>query len=92
MWFSWTRALGACAGYALAAAFPRNISKSFGTAFCAAFLGKIILIFGNISSFGGAKAAGNVREYSEKGSPAAAIAENDNVKAHAGNDGGKMEV
>ncbi|XP_031120531.1 uncharacterized protein LOC116023669 [Ipomoea triloba] len=89
VWFSWVRALGSCAGYALASAFPGNISKSFGTAFCAACLGKIILIFGNISSFGGAKAAGNVREYSEKGSPVAAVVEDDNVKVHAG---GKTEV
>nr|GMC52119.1 putative major facilitator superfamily domain-containing protein [Ipomoea batatas] len=89
VWFSWVRALGSCAGYALASAFPGNISKSFGTAFCAACLGMIILIFGNISSFGGAKAAGNVREYSEKGSPVAAVVEDDNVKAHAG---GKTEV
>ncbi|XP_060178481.1 uncharacterized protein LOC132608735 [Lycium barbarum] len=69
VWFSWMRALGTCAGFALASAFPGNISKSFGIAFCAAILGKIILIFGNISNFAGAKAAGHVREHSEKGSP-----------------------
>uniref|UniRef100_A0A3Q7IMG8 Major facilitator superfamily (MFS) profile domain-containing protein n=1 Tax=Solanum lycopersicum TaxID=4081 RepID=A0A3Q7IMG8_SOLLC len=68
VWFSWIRALGACAGFALASTSPQNIEMSFGVAFCAAILGKIILIFGNISNFGGAKAAGHVKD-SERGSP-----------------------
>ncbi|XP_016441670.1 uncharacterized protein LOC107767263 [Nicotiana tabacum] len=73
VWFSWTRALGTCAGFALASVFPGQISKLFGIAFCAAILGKIILIFGNISNFAGAKAAGHVKEHSEKGSPMTAL-------------------
>ncbi|CAI9772072.1 unnamed protein product [Fraxinus pennsylvanica] len=68
VWFSWVRALGTCAGFALATALPGNIGKAFGTAFCAGIVGMVILIFGNISSFGGAKAAGHVIK-SEKASP-----------------------
>lgn len=68
VWFSWVRALGTCAGFALATALPGNIGKAFGTAFCAGIVGMLILIFGNISSFGGAKAAGHVIK-SEKASP-----------------------
>ncbi|CAN4076347.1 unnamed protein product [Withania somnifera] len=69
VWFSWVRALGACAGFALASSSPQKIEMSFGVAFCGAILGKIILIFGNISNFGGAKAAGHVKDNSERGSP-----------------------
>lgn len=68
MWFSWARALGACAGFAVATAIPGNIGRAFGVSFCAGIVGMIVLIFGNISSFGGAKAAGNVID-SAKGSP-----------------------
>nr|XP_009789483.1 PREDICTED: uncharacterized protein LOC104237098 [Nicotiana sylvestris] len=71
VWFSWVRALGTCAGFALASSYPLNIKMSFGVAFCAAILGKIILVFGNISNFGGAKAAGHVKEHSERGSTSA---------------------
>ncbi|KAG8375160.1 hypothetical protein BUALT_Bualt10G0071500 [Buddleja alternifolia] len=60
VWFSWARALGACAGFALATAMPGNVGKSFGVSFCGGIVGMIVLIFGNISSFSGAKAAGHV--------------------------------
>ncbi|KAL3818307.1 hypothetical protein ACJIZ3_004212 [Penstemon smallii] len=68
VWFSWARAVGACAGFALATSVPGNVGKSFGVSFCAGIVGIIVLIFGNISSFGGAKAAGHVIN-SEKASP-----------------------
>lgn len=68
VWFSWARAVGACAGFALATAMPGNIGKTFGASFCAGIVGMIILIFGNISSFRGAEAAGHIVK-SEKGSP-----------------------
>ncbi|KAL2551146.1 uncharacterized protein Fot_12676 [Forsythia ovata] len=79
VWFSWVRALGTCAGFALATAVPGNIGKAFGTAFCAGIAGMIILIFGNISSFGGAKAAGHVIK-SEKASPVHEL-DNDGISA-----------
>ncbi|KAK1567419.1 hypothetical protein Q3G72_012012 [Acer saccharum] len=70
MWFSWVKALGTGAGFAVASAVPGNIYVSFKIAFCTAMIGIITLIFGNISGVGGAKAAGVVHEdYSEKGSP-----------------------
>ncbi|KAK2662617.1 hypothetical protein Ddye_001191 [Dipteronia dyeriana] len=70
MWFSWVKALGTCAGFAVASAMPGNISASFRIAFCTAMIGIITLIFGNISDVVGAKAAGVVHEESsEKGSP-----------------------
>ncbi|KAL3844439.1 hypothetical protein ACJIZ3_001842 [Penstemon smallii] len=68
VWFSWARAIGACAGFALSTAMPGNVGKTFGVSFCAGIVGMIVLIFGNISSFRGAKAAGHVIK-SEKSSP-----------------------
>ncbi|KAL2472184.1 Uncharacterized protein Adt_40320 [Abeliophyllum distichum] len=69
VWFSWVRGLGTCAGFALATAVPGNIGRSFGVAFWAGITGIVILIFGNITSFRAAKAAGLVMD-SEKASPA----------------------
>ncbi|XP_073135625.1 uncharacterized protein [Henckelia pumila] len=68
VWFSWARALGACAGFALATGMPGNVGKTFGVSFCAGIIGMIIVIFGNISSLRGAKAAGHVIR-SENASP-----------------------
>ncbi|EPS61563.1 hypothetical protein M569_13231, partial [Genlisea aurea] len=59
-WFSWARALGTCAGFALAAAMPGNVGKTFGISLCAAIVAMVVLIFGNISSLKGAKTAGHV--------------------------------
>ncbi|KAI7993796.1 hypothetical protein LOK49_LG11G01974 [Camellia lanceoleosa] len=70
-WFSWVRALGTCTGFAVASAGPGNINRAFGVGFCTAIVGIVILTLGNISDFGGAIAAGHVREDDgEKGSPA----------------------
>ncbi|XP_042033829.1 uncharacterized protein LOC121780323 [Salvia splendens] len=69
VWFSWARALGACAGFAVATSIPGNVGRAFGASFCAGLVGMVILIFGNISSFKGAKAAGHVIK-SGKNSPA----------------------
>ncbi|KAL7164709.1 hypothetical protein ACSBR2_040585 [Camellia fascicularis] len=64
------RALGTCTGFAVASAGPGNISRALGVGFCTAIVGIVILTFGNISDFGGAVAAGHVREDDgEKGSP-----------------------
>ncbi|KAK6137233.1 hypothetical protein DH2020_029022 [Rehmannia glutinosa] len=68
VWFSWARALGACAGFALATAIPGNVGRAFGVSFCAGIVGMVVLIFGNISSLRGAKAAGHVIK-SENASP-----------------------
>lgn len=70
IWFSWVKAFGTFAGFAVASVFPGKISTSFGIAFWTAMLGTVLLIFGNISDFGGALAAGHVRDdHSERGSP-----------------------
>ncbi|KAK6947339.1 hypothetical protein RJ641_000812 [Dillenia turbinata] len=70
IWYSWVRAIGTCAGFALASAIPGNIQKTFGTVFCISIIGIVVLIFGNISNLGGAVAAGHVREeFDEKRSP-----------------------
>ncbi|BFG30867.1 hypothetical protein CerSpe_171410 [Prunus speciosa] len=66
-WFSWTKALGTCTGFAVASAIPGNVSTSFGLSFITAVCGVLVLIFGNISDSGGAKAAGHVRDDSEEG-------------------------
>lgn len=69
VWFSWVRALGICGGFAVATACGGgDISRPFGVAFCGCIVGIVVLIFGNISNFGGAIAAGNVREDSRKSS------------------------
>lgn len=69
VWFSWARALGACAGFAVATSIPGNVGRAFGGSFCVGIVGMVVLIFGNISSFRGAKAAGHVIT-SGKNSPA----------------------
>ncbi|KAL3635786.1 hypothetical protein CASFOL_020333 [Castilleja foliolosa] len=68
VWFSWARALGSCAGFALATGTPGNVGRAFGVSFCAGIVGMVVLIFGNVSSLRGAKAAGHVIK-SEKASP-----------------------
>ncbi|KAH6760894.1 hypothetical protein C2S52_008436 [Perilla frutescens var. hirtella] len=68
VWFSWVRALGACAGFAVATSLPGNVGRAFGASFCVGIVGMVVLIFGNISSFRGARAAGHVTK-SEKNSP-----------------------
>lgn len=68
VWFSWARAVGACAGFGLATAMPGNIGKVFGVSFCSGIVGMMIVIFGNISSLRGAEEAGHVVR-SESASP-----------------------
>ncbi|XP_004300165.1 PREDICTED: uncharacterized protein LOC101309451 [Fragaria vesca subsp. vesca] len=74
-WFSWMRGLGMCVGFAIASSFPGNVRASFGMSFCTTICGMVILIFGNISDFGGAKAAGHVRgdKYDHQASPVAGV-------------------
>ncbi|KAL6008240.1 hypothetical protein ACLOJK_033746 [Asimina triloba] len=67
-WHAWVKALGTCAGFAVAAASSSNTSVSFGVAFCAVLTGVVVLIFGNVSNFDGAVAAGHVTDGG--GSPA----------------------
>ncbi|KAJ9135009.1 hypothetical protein P3X46_032233 [Hevea brasiliensis] len=61
-WFSWCKALGTCAGFAVASAIPGNVSTSFGIAFLTAISGVILLNYGNISDFRGAIAAGHMSD------------------------------
>ncbi|KAF2308831.1 hypothetical protein GH714_021482 [Hevea brasiliensis] len=61
-WFSWCKALGTCAGFAVASAIPGNVSTSFGIAFFTAISGVILLNYGNISDFRGAIAAGHMSD------------------------------
>ncbi|XP_047975213.1 uncharacterized protein LOC125217733 [Salvia hispanica] len=60
VWYSWARVVGACAGFGLATAMPGDIGKAFGVSFCTGVVGMIVVIFGNISSLGGAEEAGHV--------------------------------
>ncbi|PIA50403.1 hypothetical protein AQUCO_01300856v1 [Aquilegia coerulea] len=70
VWFAWARAVGACGGFAVASVFPGAVNKSFAFTFATSLAGVLALIFGNISNYGGAVAAGHVmQDSSEKGSP-----------------------
>ncbi|KAL8536462.1 hypothetical protein ACS0TY_011900 [Phlomoides rotata] len=93
VWFSWARALGACAGFAVATSLPGNPGRAFGVSFCAGLIGMVVLIFGNISSFRGAKAAGHVVR-SGRSSPVHESSE-DNMKSSITTEAlhhGKVEV
>ncbi|KAK9275246.1 hypothetical protein L1049_022508 [Liquidambar formosana] len=67
VWFSWVRAVGTCAGFAIASTIPGKIGSSLGIAFCTSVFGIVILIFGNVSNMGGAIDAGHVRHVGEDG-------------------------
>ncbi|XP_022965332.1 uncharacterized protein LOC111465229 isoform X1 [Cucurbita maxima] len=69
MWFSWMRAIGGCVGFTVAAVVPARLQVSSGVAFCCAVVGGVVLIYGNITDYGGAVSAGHVKNDSEKGSP-----------------------
>ncbi|KAK3435270.1 hypothetical protein EUGRSUZ_D02621 [Eucalyptus grandis] len=60
-WHSWVGGIGACAGFAAASAVPGKIGTSFGVAFLGAALGAIVLVYGNVSDYGGALRAGHVK-------------------------------
>ncbi|KAI3713702.1 hypothetical protein L1987_72288 [Smallanthus sonchifolius] len=68
-WFSWVRMFGAFVGFAIGSSGVGNINRSFGAAFVAAVVGIVGLIFSNVSSYGGAVAAGHVRKRRERDSP-----------------------
>ncbi|XP_076924220.1 uncharacterized protein LOC143586592 [Bidens hawaiensis] len=68
-WFSWVRMLGAFVGFAIGTSGVGNINRSFGAAFVAAVVGIVALIFSNVSSYGGAVAAGHVQRRFEVESP-----------------------
>ena len=88
-WFVWIRVFGSLVGFAVASANPRNVGVSFGLGFCAAISAVVVLIFGNVSDFGGALAAGNVKEYDvvgedrERGSPVNGVDDSVEVKQPA---------
>jgi hypothetical protein len=69
IWYSWVKALGTFMGFAVVSIAPGKIATSFGITFWTAVVGIVLLIYGNISDFGGALAAKNVGDGSEKGSP-----------------------
>ncbi|XP_021968804.2 uncharacterized protein LOC110863852 [Helianthus annuus] len=68
-WFSWIRMFGAFGGFVIGSSGVGNINRAFGAAFAAAVVGIVVLIFSNVSSYGGAVAAGHVRKRRETGSP-----------------------
>ncbi|KAJ0446141.1 putative MFS transporter superfamily [Helianthus annuus] len=68
-WFAWVRMLGAFVGFAIGSSGVGNVNRSFGAAFVAAVIGIVALIFSNVSSYGGAVAAGHVRKRRETESP-----------------------
>ncbi|KAI3727978.1 hypothetical protein L6452_16602 [Arctium lappa] len=83
-WFSWVRMLGAFVGFAVGSSGSGNINRSFGAAFAAAVVGIVGLVFSNVSSYGGAVAAGHVHKRRETGSPVGGS--NDVVKEAKGQD------
>ncbi|KAJ9549749.1 hypothetical protein OSB04_022292 [Centaurea solstitialis] len=81
-WFSWVRMLGAFVGFAIGSSGTgANINRSFGGAFAAAVIGIVALVFSNVSSYGGAVAAGHVHKRRETGSPVPVRGSNDVVSA-----------
>ncbi|KAE8055738.1 hypothetical protein FH972_012560 [Carpinus fangiana] len=69
IWYSWVKALGTFMGFAVVSIAPGKIATSFGITFWTAMVGIVLLNFGNISDFGGALAAKNVGDDSERRSP-----------------------
>lgn len=67
VWYAWMRAAGLCVGFTVAAVVPGHIRTSFGAAFCAAIVGCVVLLFGNVSGVEGAVAAGHVMGDNERG-------------------------
>ncbi|KAK9142865.1 hypothetical protein Syun_012265 [Stephania yunnanensis] len=70
-WYAWMRATGTCAGFAVAAVYPNDISKLFSISFLASIAGMLVLIFGKISNSAGAVAAGHMME--DKGSEVSSL-------------------
>ncbi|KAI3694327.1 hypothetical protein L1987_77291 [Smallanthus sonchifolius] len=64
-WFSWVRMFGAFVGFVIGTSGVGNINRSFGAAFAGAVVGVVVLVFSNVSSYGGAVAAGHVRKRGE---------------------------
>ena len=62
VWYGWVRSAGLCVGFTVGSVVPGRIRTSLGAAFCAALVGIVVLLFGNVSDVGGAVAAGHVRE------------------------------
>ncbi|XP_076906578.1 uncharacterized protein LOC143562732 [Bidens hawaiensis] len=69
VWFSWVRMFGAFVGFVIGSSGVGNINRSFGAAFAVAVVGIVGLIFSNVSSYGGAVAAGHVHKRRETGLP-----------------------
>ncbi|KAL8266957.1 hypothetical protein R6Q59_004301 [Mikania micrantha] len=88
-WFSWIRMLGAFVGFAIGSSGVGNMNRSFGAAFMAAVVGIVALIFSNVSSYGGAVAAGHVRKRRETDSPVLGWDEVVKVEEKGGLDGTK---
>ncbi|KAK9148452.1 hypothetical protein Scep_007209 [Stephania cephalantha] len=70
-WYAWMRAAGTCAGFAVVAVYPNDISKLFSISFLASIAGILVLIFGKISNSAGAVAAGHIME--DKGSEVSSL-------------------
>ncbi|XP_038683553.1 uncharacterized protein LOC119983887 isoform X2 [Tripterygium wilfordii] len=81
-WYSWVRAIGTCTGFAVASSFPGNASTYFGIAFCAATIGMSLLVFGNVSEFGGGVKAALVND-NEDGENGPSVHEHMSVEAAA---------
>ncbi|KAK1408602.1 hypothetical protein QVD17_40519 [Tagetes erecta] len=72
-WFSWVRMFGAFVGFVIGSSGVGNVNRPFGAAFAAAVVGIVGLIFSNVSSYGGAVAAGHVYRRHETGSPTSGL-------------------
>lgn len=61
-WYVWVKVMGSVVGFAFASALPGKLGTAFGVAFCSSVVAIVILIMGNVTDFGGAIAAGHVKD------------------------------
>eukprot|EP01018_Ginkgo_biloba_P028648 Gb_34633 [translate_table: standard] len=65
-WFTLVKGAGLCAGFGVASWRPDIIRISFGSSFCAACVGILLLLFGNVGNYRGVVLAGHVKESPSK--------------------------
>jgi len=59
-WFMVMKVFGTGLGFTIASVSPGNIGVPFGVAFFTSIAAMVVLIFGNVSDYGGAVGAGHV--------------------------------
>lgn len=49
IWYRWVRSVGLCGGFTMGSVVPGHVRTSFGVAFWSAFVGIVVLLFGNLN-------------------------------------------